>query len=288
MFAYLKHVPKTRVYKMLRKGEVRVNKGRVKQSARINTGDVIRIPPVHQADAATIPPSRSLVDLVENSILTENPRFIVLNKPSGISVHSGSRDQNGVIEALRATGDNRGSYQLVHRLDRMTSGCLLIAKDSQALRVANEALRQQRFKKNYLTLMQGQPGDDVFDVDVSMSRGHSRSGERMSEIDADGKRAKSRFSIQQRFKQAALADVWLQTGRTHQIRVHASHLGHPLALDNKYGDPLFNKEMKQLGLKRLFLHASRLECDLDELGIRLNIHAPLPEDLQFILQNPEL
>ncbi len=273
---------------MLRKGEVRINGGRVKQGLKLRAGDVVRIPPAHFDEADPKQPPAALVRRIQGSIIHEDERFLAINKPPGISVHSGSRDPFGAIEALRAARPELENLQLVHRLDRMTSGCLLFCKRGDVLREVHQALRTGQVDKRYLALIRGRPRKKQFSVEAALSAGNLRSGERMVSIDSQGKQAHSDFRVVRLFKTAALAEVQLLTGRTHQIRVHAAHVGHPLAMDMKYGDRDFNKNMKALGLKRIFLHANSLTVRLESLEKPLQLTAEFSDDLQTFIATPGL
>ncbi len=283
----LKGVPKSRVYRLLRKGEVRVNGRRIKPEYRLEPGDRVRIPPVRTAEARPSDPNRSLVERVEASILYEDDRLIVLNKPSGIAVHGGSGVSYGVIEALRASRPTARFLELAHRLDRDTSGCLVVAKRRSALRAFQEQLRGTGIEKRYLALLKGSWRGGVRRVDAPLRKNVLRSGERMVNVDPEGKPALSLFRPVTIYKAATLVEVTLLTGRTHQIRVHARHLGQPIAGDAKYGDEAFNRFMAERGLKRLFLHAHQLGFTLDEASTTLRIEAPLDPALSAVLNQLE-
>lgn len=283
LLSYLKGVPKSMIYKILRKGEVRVNKGRVKAQYRLESGDVVRIPPLRLAAEDDKPaPARNVLERIEAGILYEDSRLIVLNKPSGIAVHGGSGISYGIIEAMRALRPEIRDLELVHRLDRETSGCLLISKRRSALRELHELLRNGGMDKHYLALCKGKWRGSAREIDAPLRKNVMSSGERIVRVSPDGKEALSRFIPRQRFKQATLMEIELMTGRTHQIRVHAAHSGHPLAGDGKYGDKEFNQEMKAIGLKRLFLHAFKLRLPWQE-GV-LEVEAPLDAELEQVLE----
>lgn len=284
----LKGVPKSHVYRLLRSGQVRVNSGRKKPHYRLKSGDRVRIPPVKTTEKTEAMIPDSLLQL-EHSILLENEHVLVLDKPAGIPVHSGSGHAFGVIDILRRCRPGQ-TIELVHRLDRETSGCLLLAKSRIALNACHHALREQhdRVTKQYLALVQGcWPGTATVTAGIEKV---IRSGERMMQTTTDGARAVSHFTCLQTFGastvQASLMQVQIETGRTHQIRVHARHQGHPLAGDDKYGHRDFNADMKKLGLKRLFLHASHLRLSLPGIG-EIDSRAPLAEDLQQVLHRLE-
>ena len=281
----LAKVPKTRIYQMLRRGEVRVNGGRVKQDYRLQPGDQVRIPPVHyrESDKKTIPNKR-LIDLLQDSVIFENRELIVLNKPAGIAVHSGSGQAVGVIETLRHLRPADADLQLAHRLDRDTSGCLLIAKNIDCLRWLHDCLRDGRIEKQYFALLQGNLDGRMLEVSVPVRKNVARSGERMTAATEQGKSALTRFIRDRTYRGATLARVQINTGRTHQIRVHASYIKHPIAGDGKYGDREFNRKMRKLGLKRLFLHAASLKLPAFPGRQKpLAIDAPLPAELAGFL-----
>ncbi len=277
-------LPKTRIYQMIRKGEVRVNKGRIKQNYRLQTGDMVRIPPVYISTRENpLRPPESLSGLISDSIIYEDEYLIAINKPSNIAVHSGSNVQYGVIEILRAQRPDVHFLELVHRLDRATSGCLLIAKDHKTLRGMHEILKSGEVKKMYLALLKGQLINTLQTVDLSLSKTGLASGDKKVRVDKAGKQALTHFHLLERFDVASLCRVELMTGRTHQIRVHASAIDHPLAGDDKYGDWNFNRTMKKSGLKRLFLHAEELSFPMPVTNKQINLTAQLPDELQQCL-----
>ena len=282
----LKGVPKARIYQMLRRGEVRINGGRVKQDYRLQEGDSLRLPPVALADVPTpkTPPER-LVTLVKRSILYEDDKLLVINKPSGIAVHGGSGLAFGIIGILRHIYQNDGDLQLVHRLDRETSGILLLAKNHACLTKIHDQLKANSVKKVYRALLIGNLSLPFIEVDKPLKKNTELSGERMVRVSDAGKAAFTRFELQKNYKGVCLVDVEIATGRTHQIRVHAKTIGHPVAGDDKYGDKEENKRLKQRGLKRLFLHAALMELPEYRGKKALTIKAPLPEDLSHFLDD---
>ncbi|MCQ8103615.1 23S rRNA pseudouridine(955/2504/2580) synthase RluC [Methylomonas sp. SURF-2] len=286
LISYLKGVPKTRIYRMVRKGEVRVNKGRVDVSYKLELGDVVRIPPVRVAeknDEVIVQPT--LKYSLENHILYEDEGFIVLNKPSGFAVHGGSGVQSGVIEALRQIRPQQKFLELVHRLDKETSGCLLIAKKRQVLKVLHELFRGDGIRKTYLALLAGQFKRKKQLVEVPLLKNVSQGGERMVTVSQAGKSAETLFTRLKAFQAATLVHAAPKTGRTHQIRVHAAWLGHPIVADERYGEDEVNKAFKKRGYKRLFLHAEQLQFVHPVTGQALHFVAPLPADLQALLDN---
>lgn len=285
LLAYLKDVPKTRIYRMLRKGEVRVNRSRVKQDYKLIETDVVRIPPIFHEREITrrASPSPGLQGLIYNSILYEDDMLLVLNKPAGMAVHSGTNEPFGLIEILRSMRPVDGFLELVHRLDKSTSGCLLIARHHRVLRDLHKLLKGHRIKKTYLALLKGKISRNK-SVSLSLAKQAFRSGQHRVQVHGSGKAAVSRFKPLKQFDGATLVRVEIDTGRTHQIRVHAEAMGHPVAGDDKYGDREFNKKMKQLGLKRMFLHAESLAFKLPDYARQMTFKAPLPEDLEAFLE----
>ncbi len=282
LLSQLKGVPKSRIYRILRKGEVRVNKKRVKPTYRLQQGDMLRIPPVRISDGNT-PPAKSSVEWIEKAIIYEDDLLLVLNKPSGLAVHGGSGIRYGVIEALRALRTEAVNYELVHRLDRATSGLLLIAKKRRALRFLHDLIREHGMEKRYLALVAGKMRKSK-SVLAPLRKNVLRSGERMVRVDPEGKSAESHFRPQLSCRSATLVEVEIITGRTHQIRVHGAHIGHPLAGDDRYGDQEFNRQMGKLGLGRLFLHADQLVFPHPDGGTTMRMEAPLPQELSDLLE----
>lgn len=283
LLARFRGLPRSRVYRLLRRGEVRVNGGRIGPDHRLEAGDRVRLPPVDLPPPrpAEPAPARQL-DALEARILYEDERLLVLDKPSGLACHGGSGIRYGAIEALRQRRPNQPFLELVHRLDRDTSGCLLIAKRRSTLRALHEQLRNGTVKKRYLALLIGHLGSRRQRVDAPLAR-YERGGERLVRVDAAGKPAATVFHVRERFAQATLVDAELLSGRTHQIRVHAAHLGCPLAGDAKYGDRQAETGLGDIGLSRLFLHASQLEiAPLDGVGTH-RFSAPLPPALESVL-----
>lgn len=278
----LKGVPRTRIYQMLRKGEVRVNGGRIKQTYRLQRGDKLRIPPIiNQAVAKPDRPRDYLIQAVEKSVIYENEDMLVLNKPSGIVVHGGSGRSFGIIEILRYIRDQ--DLQLAHRLDRETSGCLLIAKHMQHLSHLHKLFKGGNVEKHYLALLSGRLNQSSLEIDIPISNNSIRGGERHVTIKQDGKHARSKLTLLQTYTNASLVDVQIYTGRTHQIRAHTAHIDHPVAGDDKYGKRDFNKLLRKIGLKRIFLHAQRITLPAFGDSKALTLEATLPEDLQNLL-----
>ncbi len=274
----LKGVPKTLVYRILRKGEVRVNKGRVKPEYKLQAGDVVRVPPLRLAERdEPAPLAQGLLERLEAAIVHEDKALIVLNKPAGLAVHGGSGLSFGVIEAFRQLRPDAKDIELVHRLDRDTSGLLMIAKKRSMLRHLHEALRGDGVDKRYQALVRGSWPTSKKQVSAPLLKNTLRSGERMVEVDPEGKEALTLFRVLRRFGEfATLVEASPVTGRTHQIRVHAKHAGHAIAGDPKYGDETFTREIRELGGKRLFLHAYALRITLPDGG-ELSLEAPVDQ-----------
>lgn len=287
LISLLKGVPKTHIYRIVRKGEVRVNKGRIDVSYKLALGDIVRIPPVRVAekpDAVIVPPN--LRFSLENHILYEDDGFIVLNKPAGFAVHGGSGVNSGVIEALRQVRPQQKFLELAHRLDKDTSGCLLIAKKRAVLKALHDLFRADGgVNKSYLALLCGQFKRKKQIVEAPLLKNVAQGGERMVIVSQAGKSAETLFVRLKQYQEATLVQASPKTGRTHQIRVHAAWLGHPIVADDRYGDDETNKAFKKRGYKRLFLHAEQLQFNHPVTGVALHFTAPLPEDLQALLNH---
>lgn len=284
----LKGVPKSVVYRILRKGEVRVNKGRVKPEYKLQAQDVIRVPPIRIEEKAntTVNTALKQVANLEASILFEDLELIVINKPSGMAVHGGSGLSYGVIEALRALRPEAQHLELVHRLDRDTSGCLIIAKKRSALRSMHEQLRDKVVQKHYHALVEGTWPAKLKNVTAPLRKNTLQSGERVVRVDeVEGKASHTQFKILQRYQGCTLVQAFPVTGRTHQIRVHTACSGHPIAGDDKYGNQAFDESLKSHGLSRLFLHAYSLQFKHPKTGELLSFVAPLDEKLTSLLAN---
>jgi 23S rRNA pseudouridine955/2504/2580 synthase len=281
---FLAGVPKSHIFRVIRKGEVRVNGKRAKPETRLQASDIVRVPPVRVG--ADAPPRRapgSLVQGVIGAIVYEDPRLLVIDKPAGVAVHGGSGVNFGVIEALRA-GRPDEELELVHRIDRDTSGLLLVARKRASLRALHALMRDGQVEKHYLALVKGKWELGQKRIDVPLRTDIRVGGERTVQAHASGKEAVSVFKPVQFFgKRASLVEVQLLTGRTHQIRVHAAHAGYPLAGDPKYGDADFNELMKSTGLTRMFLHAHRLSFVWPDSGVEFSASAPLPADLAAVI-----
>ncbi|MEQ5204379.1 23S rRNA pseudouridine(955/2504/2580) synthase RluC [Providencia rettgeri] len=282
----LKGVPKSMIYRIIRKGEVRVNKGRIKPEYKLVEGDQVRVPPVRVAERETAPVSAKLdkVAALANCILFEDDVLLVLNKPSGTAVHGGSGLSFGVIEGLRALRPEARFLELVHRLDRDTSGILLVAKKRSALRALHEQLRLKQMQKDYLALVRGNWQSHMKVIQAPLLKNILQSGERVVKVSSEGKPSETRFKVEERFDNATLVKASPVTGRTHQIRVHTLYAGHPIAFDDRYGDKQFDSELAGTGLNRLFLHASALKFTHPKTGEEMRLQAPLDNQLNHCLK----
>jgi len=280
----MKGAPRALVYRIVRKGEVRVNKKRVKADTRLALGDMVRIPPLRLSPREAVREvSDNLRNLLAGSVLLEGRDWLVINKPSGLAVHGGSGVKIGLIEALRQVREDLDFLELVHRLDRDTSGCLLLAKSRPALLALNASLKERQMDKQYLALVAGRwPVRRDF-VSVRLDRFELPNGERRVRVDAAGKVARTRFVVREAFEKVSLVEAEPVTGRTHQIRVHAAHAGHPLLGDDKYGSHESQRLSAMLGLSRLFLHAAALTFPEPSSGRPVKIKAPLPDELETVL-----
>ena len=286
LLGQLKGVPRTLIYRVLRKGEVRVNKGRVKAEYKLQAGDVVRIPPVRMPDAKEQPnASEQLKELLAGSILFENAGLIILNKPAGLAVHGGSGINLGLIEVLRQMRPQDRHLELVHRLDRDTSGCIMIAKKRSMLRYLHQQLRDGHIQKYYHALVEGRWPSRCKEVRAPLKKNELSSGERIVRVDSEGKESLTQFKVLRRYVGTTLVEAKPVTGRTHQIRVHAQYQGHGLVGDPKYGNDNFNKEMKAKGFHRLFLHAAALSLLLPDEDKKILVEAPLDERLAKPLAN---
>jgi 23S rRNA pseudouridine955/2504/2580 synthase len=282
LLATLRDVPRGHVYRLIRSGQVRVNSGRAGPSYRLQAGDRVRVPPVDTSPAAK-PVRSDDVSWLADRIIYEDDRVLVLDKPAGLAVHGGSRLAFGCIEALRSLRPKAPSLELVHRLDRATSGCLLVAKKRSALRVLHGMLREGAIEKMYLALIKGtwQRGRTEIDLPLLTVR---QGAERVVRVDESGKAARSIFRLVESFGTlASLVEISLLTGRTHQIRVHAAHLGHPLAGDERYGDKSFNATLSEFGLRRMFLHAHAISFVWPDTEQQFAVSAPLPKELGAVV-----
>lgn len=286
LLKHLKGVPKSHIYRLLRSGQIRINSGRKKPHYKLQAGDTLRLPPIHMDEGQDTLVPESVMQSLKQAIIFENDDIIAINKPSGIAVHKGSGLRFGIIEAFRQLIPEQ-PLELVHRLDRETSGCLLLAKNRQILARLHELLRHEKtvyIEKTYIALLDGLWQGENRTIDIGMSK-IKRGGEHIMQIDKDGDRAISHFSPLELFDHdthpCSLMKITIETGRTHQIRAHAQHTGHPVAGDSKYGDKASNRLFRELGLKRLFLHAQQLYLPLAN---PISIQAPVSDDLSTLIE----
>ena len=283
LLSQLKGVPRSHVYRLIRSGQVRVNSGRTTPGYRLRAGDRIRIPPVAERPAAVPVATADNLAWLEQRVIFEDARVLVIDKPAGLAVHGGSSVSLGAIEALRLLRADCKDLELAHRLDRGTSGCLLLAKKRSTLRVLHELLREGLNDKRYLALVKGSWPEGTSEVDAPLVT-RRVGGEARVKVDEEGKEARSSFRLLDRFgKTASLLEVAIATGRTHQIRVHAAHARHPVAGDDRYGDRDFDNYLKAFGLQRMFLHAHSLAFEWPDSGEPFHASAPLPDDLKSVL-----
>lgn len=286
LITFLKGVPKTRIYRIVRKGEVRVNKKRIDPSYRLQAGDQVRVPPITLSDKEPPAlPSQQLCQLLTDRILYEDKNLLIINKPSGIPVHGGSQVKLGVVEALRSMNPKLSHLELAHRLDSDTSGCLILAKKRSILKELHDLFRNGAVHKVYWSLTKGHWKSTDLRVELPLRKNIINSGERVVRVHPEGKPSTTLFKPLETYHDSTWVEVTLLTGRTHQIRVHAQAKGHPVAGDEKYGDREFDKKMRLRGLRRLFLHAYSIDFTLSSLNQTVKVTAPLDPELQVILKD---
>lgn len=286
LFNKLNSIPKTRIYRMLRHGEVRVNKGRIKPSYKIQANDLIRIPPFWSTGETArlqTKPGNNLTNLLLNNIIFEDDKVLVINKPVGIASHGGSGINFGVIEILRAARPDLKNLELAHRLDRDTSGCIVLAKKRSSLRELHELIRNGKIYKKYVLLSCGYWKNGERIVDAPLLKNQLSSGERIVKVTKNGKASVTVFRPIKTRENISLLEAELKTGRTHQIRVHATHIGYPIVGDEKYGDKIFNHKMSLLGFNRLFLHAKEIRFVWPD-GVKANFVANIDQQFNNIIQ----
>jgi 23S rRNA pseudouridine955/2504/2580 synthase len=284
LMAQVRDLPRSIIYRIIRKGEVRVNKGRVKPDTRLKAGDEVRIPPVTRKEKpAQVVPGSRVQSVMETAIVFENDQMLVVNKPSGIAVHGGSGLDFGLIEVLRAARPQSKFLELVHRLDRDTSGLIMVAKKRSALRFLQDELRQKRIRKQYHALVSGQWNQDVAKVREPLLRFELKTGERRVRVDPAGKESLTLFRCLQQFGGYSLVEASPVTGRTHQIRVHSAWAGHPIAGDDKYMDDVSLKAFRSVGGERLMLHARALEFTLPATGEAMALEAPYDDAFEKVI-----
>ncbi len=283
----LKGLPRSRVYRLLRKGEVRIDGGRARPARRLRTGEVVRIPPVsdrRRDSSADGQLPAGLAERLRDGVLYEDERLLILDKPSGVAVHGGSTVRLGLVEALRRHRPELPFLELVHRLDQETSGCLMLAKRRSTLRRLHEQLRRGAVEKRYTALLLGRlRGSGPLRIDAPLERLPAQGRGRQVQVSKQGRPAVTEIQVERRWPQATLVTARLETGRTHQIRVHAQHIGHPVAGDDRYGDRTRNATIRDSGLRRLFLHACSLRLRHPDTGACLEVQTPLSDELQAVL-----
>ncbi len=282
LISALNNAPKSLIYRIIRKGEVRVNKKRVKPDYRLCENDLVRLPPLKIEEKPTLQISDSSMDFVKGKIIFENQQFLALNKPSGLAVHGGTGISTGLIHILRKLYVNENFIELIHRLDRETSGCLLIAKTPAFLKILQSQWLSPDIHKYYYCLVKGRWPRKLQQVDLKLRKNQMKGMERVVEVSQTGKPALTEFEVVQYYPESTLLQARLMTGRTHQIRVHTAASGHPIAGDLKYGDKEFNRLMKSKGLDRLFLHSKSIILPLEFFEAQ-RIDAPLPKSLENLL-----
>lgn len=284
LLAQLNGVPKSHVYKIIRSGEVRINKGRTKNVYRLQLNDIVRVPPVKVDEKLASEPARWMVESIKKRIIFEDDDLLVLNKPSGIPVHGGTANSHGVIETLRFIRKDERFIELVHRLDKATSGCLLIAKNRKMLNGMQTLLRNRKVTKTYTALLCGVVHQHSVKVNSPLQKRTLASGEHRVRVHPEGKPSETVFKQLKQFKNATLVSALPKTGRTHQIRVHAKQLGHSIAGDERYSTPLQYKSYREQGLQRLFLHASKLSFIHPLNDQPVSFEAPLDDALNAFLK----
>jgi len=285
LMRHLKGVPKSHVYRIVRRGEVRINKSRARPSDRLESGDQVRIPPLRTAQGQNTG-SVQLGQRLSEEVLLEDDDLLMLNKPSGVAVHGGSGVTGGLVESLRLVRDTDGFLELAHRLDKETSGCLVLAKNRDSLLNLHEQFRgggTHAVEKHYTALLANIWHGEKRVVDAPLRQYSDANTGHRSRIEADGREASSEFIPLRKLKSSVLVDINLRTGRTHQARAHAAHIGHPIAGDQRYGDAKFNKLMHDKGLRRLFLHAHSIRFLHPRHETTVTLAAPLPTELQEII-----
>lgn len=278
---YFSKVPKSRVYRALRSGEVRVNKCRVKPVYRLQAGDVVRIPPlVVYTEESPVAIPKDTITLLESQILFEDEHLLALDKPAGIAAHAGSGDPYGVIEIFRASRTQQPFLELAHRIDKETSGCLLLAKSRRVLLDIQQSLQSDQTIKRYTCFVKGHWRVKNYCVEHALQKNQHTPNPVKVEVAEDGLHAKTIFSTIEIIASGSLMEAQIHSGRTHQIRVHAQQENHPIAGDRRYGDFAYNRELQKVGLRRMFLHAAYLKIHLTQLSQRYEFRAPLAEELE--------
>ncbi len=278
----LKSVPKSFIYRIIRRGEVRVNGSRSRPDRKLVEKDVVRIPPVMEAPESDPVISSTMRALIAGAIVYEDNAALILNKPAGVAVHGGSGLRYGAIDVIRDLRPEDPAIELVHRLDRDTSGCLVFAKDYPSLRHIQRQMASPECRKTYIALVSGEFSETSNNIDYKLATSRI-GGEKTTVVSSDGKPAATEFTTLERFAGLSLVEARISTGRTHQIRVHGAAAGHPIAGDKKYGDAILNAQLRKRGLNRMFLHAHSITLTLGQAPVPITIEAPMPDDLSSFL-----
>lgn len=287
LLTQLKGAPRTLVYRIVRTGEVRVNKGRIKPDYRLQAGDVVRVPPLRLAEEKenVVRPTSGAVRELGKRIVYEQDGLLVIDKPAGLAVHGGSGIAWGVVEAMQQLRPDAPFLELAHRLDKDTSGLLMLAEKRSVLRELHALLREGKVEKTYVALLTGRLKGAEHRVTAPLKKTTLPNGERIVRVSSEGKEALTTFKVIERFGNTTLVEAMPKTGRTHQIRVHAQYLGHPLVGDEKYGNDAINQAMRDFGVTRLFLHARNLVLQTSGMTRKITLNCPLPGELEAVLES---
>jgi len=279
LISLLKGIPKSKIYSIIRKGEVRLNSKRIKPRHKIQEGDIVRIPPLKIIENETVKPSSNIVEIIKEKIIFEDKSILVINKPVGIASHGGSGISLGLIEIVRQIIPSYENVQLVHRLDKDTSGCIVLTKKKSVLREMHNELRNHSVEKKYVAITKGHWQQNSIDVNLNLLKLKNKSGEQKVKVSDEGKESITKFKVIKQNKNFSQINCTLLTGKTHQIRVHCQHLEHPIMGDRKYGDKDFNKLAKKIGITRMMLHASSINFK----RMKFSIDSQIPEEFLSIM-----
>ena len=279
LISLLKGIPKSKIYSIIRKGEVRLNSKRIKPRHKIQEGDIVRIPPLKIIENETVKPSSNIVEIIKEKIIFEDKSILVINKPVGIASHGGSGISLGLIEIVRQIIPSYENVQLVHRLDKDTSGCIVLTKKKSVLREMHNELRNHSVEKKYVAITKGHWQQNSIDVNLNLLKLKNKSGEQKVKVSDEGKESITKFKVIKQNKNFSQINCTLLTGKTHQIRVHCQHLEHPIMGDRKYGDKDFNKLAKKIGITRMMLHASSINFK----RMKFSIDSQIPEEFLSII-----
>ena len=279
LISLLKGIPKSKIYSIIRKGEVRLNSKRIKPRHKIQEGDIVRIPPLKIIENETVKPSSNIVEIIKEKIIFEDKSILVINKPVGIASHGGSGISLGLIEIVRQIIPSYENVQLVHRLDKDTSGCIVLTKKKSVLREMHNELRNHSVEKKYVAITKGHWQQNSIDVNLNLLKLKNKSGEQKVKVSDEGKESITKFKVIKQNKNFSQINCTLLTGKTHQIRVHCQYLEHPIMGDRKYGDKDFNKSAKKIGITRMMLHASSINFK----RMKFSIDSQIPEEFLSIM-----